>query len=377
MFNVYTIPTKYLYGVTDDNFVISVQEGVDPVDKNHIMNWLSEWERLCNNTYSNKKYCGTILPIHITWNTKKIIQQDHFILDSNAIDLLNKNQLVVVFDMTQDSITNERLKIIHNTIAKYNIDYNSCVIANNYDLNFNNIRTAKFEHGLYFIPAFDKSIEQKILSSVNRPKKILSFCTKFSYLNQRYDMCRLLDKYNLREGNIITAPIIAEPKNQFELSLPWVYDHDNYKNIIVNLPKFNKAFTETYVSLILETFASKTNHGIDISEKTTNAIRHYHPFIMHSAPGSINYLQSLGYKTFNKWWDESYDNINDNNLRRRAIIKILQNINNMTVNQLQDMYVDMIPTLTHNADYHRNFMSNIEYLKPLLFQVEQCFANKR
>ena len=31
------------------------------------------------------------------------------------------------------------------------------------------------------------------------------------------------------------------------------------------------------------------------------------PFVMVNGHGSISKLKELGFKTFDKWWDESYD----------------------------------------------------------------------
>ena len=52
---------------------------------------------------------------------------------------------------------------------------------------------------------------------------------------------------------------------------------------------------------------------IFISEKTWKPIMVGHPFIMVGNKNNLKFLKDLGYKTFDKWIDESYDDIEDEN----------------------------------------------------------------
>ena len=54
-----------------------------------------------------------------------------------------------------------------------------------------------------------------------------------------------------------------------------------------------------------------------------------HPFIVVASPKYLDYLKKLGFKTFNKWWDESYDNIIDENKRKQKIKEIIFQMNYM------------------------------------------------
>ena len=46
------------------------------------------------------------------------------------------------------------------------------------------------------------------------------------------------------------------------------------------------------------------------------------------------YLKKLGYKTFDKWWDESYDNELDLDIRLNMIIQILKDLSEKTEKEL-------------------------------------------
>ena len=49
-----------------------------------------------------------------------------------------------------------------------------------------------------------------------------------------------------------------------------------------------------------------------------------HPFIMYGQPRSLEYLKTLGFKTFPNIFDESYDTITDTNKRQEKIIEQIQ-----------------------------------------------------
>ena len=64
------------------------------------------------------------------------------------------------------------------------------------------------------------------------------------------------------------------------------------------------------------------------------------PFILASTPGSLQYLRDYGFETFSTVFDESYDNILDPVDRLKAIVKIMQEIvelSNDKILQLQEI----------------------------------------
>ena len=52
------------------------------------------------------------------------------------------------------------------------------------------------------------------------------------------------------------------------------------------------------------------------------AIDYCKPFVINGDKGTLKYLHSIGFKTFDKWWDESYDEIKDGWERFDAILKL-------------------------------------------------------
>ena len=79
------------------------------------------------------------------------------------------------------------------------------------------------------------------------------------------------------------------------------------------------------VNIVVETmpFDSRT---LFISEKTWKPVAACRPFVIFGNCGTLRKLRKLGYKTFGKWWDESYDEIKDPNERLKACWQTLDQI---------------------------------------------------
>jgi len=86
----------------------------------------------------------------------------------------------------------------------------------------------------------------------------------------------------------------------------------------------------------------------NFSEKTVDTIRLGKPFILVAPYRTLSLLKQLGFKTFDKWWDESYDMQINPEKRLRKIIKVIDKISNLSYNELNTMYRDMRPVLEHN-----------------------------
>ena len=82
-------------------------------------------------------------------------------------------------------------------------------------------------------------------------------------------------------------------------------------------------YQSTNVEVILETLFDDTRWHL--TEKTFRALAVGQPFILCSTPGSLKYLRSYGFETFDRCWDESYDTIVDPLQRLTAIVELMKN----------------------------------------------------
>jgi hypothetical protein len=63
---------------------------------------------------------------------------------------------------------------------------------------------------------------------------------------------------------------------------------------------------------------------------------------------NLEYLKSYGFQTFDQWWDESYDHIEDPVMRIQAVTEVVEYISSLTLGQLTAMLHEMAPVLEHN-----------------------------
>lgn len=122
---------------------------------------------------------------------------------------------------------------------------------------------------------------------------------------------------------------------------------DEYVFIDMNTnPK--KFYEESFCAIVNETrFAEPTQL---LTEKIMYAMLNHRPFIIVGPPHSLKYMRNWGWKTFDNWFDESYDNEECHYRRLEKILKLIDHIGSMTLNDLRNMYSDMIPILKHNSN---------------------------
>lgn len=111
--------------------------------------------------------------------------------------------------------------------------------------------------------------------------------------------------------------------------LPISWDNsNNLENPNEKVNRFNdEVVLNSWLTIVSETHFNDKQGTVFLSEKTFKAIASYHPFIILGSKESLKELRKLGYYTFDRYIDESYDEL-DNIDRMDAIIKELYNIIN-------------------------------------------------
>jgi hypothetical protein len=109
-----------------------------------------------------------------------------------------------------------------------------------------------------------------------------------------------------------------------------------------------KQCMESFLFVVTETeFWTNKCH---LTEKIFKPIISEMPFVLLGPPGNLLYFRSHGFKTFNNWWDESYDDIIDPVDRLLAVNKVIKDICAMPHSELESMLKDMAPTLKANRE---------------------------
>ena len=312
----------------------------------------------------------------------------YFVGDSNSpnsfneLEFTNSNHLKLrnlILDKVQTFFTEENIEVTVNC-CEYNI---TKYISNNYKhlklqcLDFQN-QTESLSYNHNSLPFdYKKEIKYKFWSSTNRftNHRHLLMCYladksgKYSWPFYCNDICQdipwlgklpwdylkngnnILNQSNFFIDTKINKIIIDDHKNPRTANFPWTWDG--------NLENFLTSFEDCFLALVTESVFFQPT--ATITEKTFNSMVTLTPFIMIGAPFTLKYLKELGFKTFNQWWDESYDIETDHAERLLKIFKLIDYISNMPSDQLQNLYKEMHSVL----DWNRNHLLSL-YSKDII-----------
>jgi hypothetical protein len=102
----------------------------------------------------------------------------------------------------------------------------------------------------------------------------------------------------------------------------------------------------TFMSVVSET--EFVQHISFFSEKIYKPLVIGHPFIINGSPHLIKRLRDEGFKTFDRWWDESYDEETLVATRVKKIIDIIVKLSQLSDSALVSIRQEMRDTLMHN-----------------------------
>jgi hypothetical protein len=202
--------------------------------------------------------------------------------------------------------------------------------------------------------------QRTITKSFISPNRIIGGKRK-----HRVDLMHLILERNITNAHISfpeVCPVegihirdIAKPEQRAAFAaagLPWNFsgetDHPMHS---CWLSLFDES-AESLAYLVTETVATGRRHHL--TEKTFKPICMQMPFVLVSTAGSLQYLRSYGFKTFDSVWDESYDLEIDDTKRLVMIADVLKQLDSMSVQQRQDLYRAAIPIVQHNYNHFYN-----------------------
>ena len=123
-----------------------------------------------------------------------------------------------------------------------------------------------------------------------------------------------------------------------------------------DLPFQIKHYDSTFVSIVMCAFPHE--NACHLHSSTFNPIYCGHPVIQYGPVGHIAEMKKRGFKTFDKWWDESYDKVEDDWERLKVIFDVVETLSKKSPNEMLKMYIDMKDILQYNSDliyyYHVN-----------------------
>jgi hypothetical protein len=96
-----------------------------------------------------------------------------------------------------------------------------------------------------------------------------------------------------------------------------------------------------------------------------------HPIIQFGPLHSLREMKERGFKTFDKWWDESYDDESNGWKRFQKVMDITLKLSKLSYQEMLEMYIDMKDVLQHNVDNITNYNTKQVIYDKILNKLEQ------
>lgn len=117
-----------------------------------------------------------------------------------------------------------------------------------------------------------------------------------------------------------------------------------------------KLYTDFFVEIVCETYC--LGRSFYPTEKIWRPIMCLTPFMIQGPVDFLKNLKLLGFKTFDNFWDESYDE--DGFYGINTIKQNLKNLSQLSIKDLEKIYSDMMPILKHNREVFMK-MTNLSW----------------
>ena len=171
----------------------------------------------------------------------------------------------------------------------------------------------------------------------------------FLYLNKqpREHRVKLYDRL-LNEGILSNSLYTNWPNRKLppEYELPWAQDYPEYGR---DQDLYEKPYNDSAYSIVSETNDNDTD--VFMTEKIWKPIIAQQVFIVHGNHLYLQKLREMGFKTFNTYFNESYDLENDRNKKIDAIVSLCKDQRHREWN---DLYHKTIALRQHNHDMFFN-----------------------
>ena len=341
----------------------------------------------------------------------KLYGLDKLTFSKKSLDLVrdNKNCVITILDWREGSyrLPNEVITFFNNFIETNNLKKTDLFVINNdFQITSNqpNCKFSLLTFPWYVLIGFD----DRLCTPIDSTGREMSFTTA----DEAFDAYSTIRKYKFlsynRNSNRLHRPyVISKLYNDDILkdSLVSLYEsralseYDNVLKTINNLEfetlKFSKEDREILKKFVDESYPLKLDHDdattcargdnqistkehflnsyfnivcetschseyTFITEKTLRPVINLQPFIIFGNPYTLVELQNLGFKTFNKWIDESYDTESDTNKRFEMAYAEVKRLSEMDIDEIHELYYEMFDVLEHNFNRLVSIYKNYE-----------------
>lgn len=259
---------------------------------------------------------------------------------------LRTSNTFVIFDATFEGFSQESKPLIASltySAKKYSIDpkrvflFTGNFLDDSQDINVVPIFTLDLEwswggHTLEFNKSKENCVNnyEKIVLSLSRRNRPLRVMAHFALSNSSIrDHCvisqdRLAPGATISEDTLTKLNLSEADWEKFKTSLPLIADEDNFH---INAPfdPLPVLHSKTLFSIVNETLINNYNNtSLFFSEKLLKPIMNYQPMLIYGQPGINKKISMLGFKTYEQYFDLSFDDEQDDVIRYKKLLSTVE-----------------------------------------------------
>jgi hypothetical protein len=172
------------------------------------------------------------------------------------------------------------------------------------------------------------NFEYNYFSSLNRRKRKYRAISTFLLCQEDISNNALLSHDVITDLDVTEwlSEYDSKKVSTWQASLPLTIDRQDFNqgHKWVDTIPYSHIHHQTLFQLVNETEAEhKNNTAFFYTEKTFKPIENFQPFIIYGQPGANTYLNTVGYNTYDEWFDLAFDSEEDHVLRFKKIIDVL------------------------------------------------------
>lgn len=307
------------------------------------------------------------------------------IVPANILEKIKRKEVFLILDNGLEHFYECADAIYKDVVIKFNIPAEQVIFLSAVPTMYKHVanlanRLQLPEIKVDWFSCFEASGQDAAIKGITALPKKKKYSKKFLNLNRRWRLHRPLLITLLKARNLLDAGHISFAPSDDNQTWNSVYTRlqhihsDNVKikqlldnNIDVQqLPPMyldttdlvtnrathettiSKYYVDTYFSIVNETTYYENTPFL--SEKIFKTIGMGHPFILATAPNSLQYLKQLGYKTYAPFINETYDTIQDPGDRMLAILDEVERLCSLSKNDLKQWLHQVRPIAKQNRN---------------------------
>jgi hypothetical protein len=370
------------------------------------------FESKCEFKTFDQYQCGqpgvVIIGLHGGWNEQKLaLITNWFASDANRLKAFNDPMCQIIIDYSEEGFAEEVFVDLNDWIAKHGLVDRVLYVSSTCNVESLYFKWCKkkrlpiamkcawygfFANWINFNQRYRDKPELGIPMASWQPGT-----NRFMSLNRRpyphrIYLTTLLEHFKLIEHGAVSMPKHFEEKDinwgdtDFDLPYQWQQLKDRCNGYV---DKFDSSFNSLYnkLPLIADTDRFDINYALDLNntlydiypvnlvtetlfftdsifptEKIFKPMMHGQIFLLAGAPGFLRQLRDFGFKTFDEFIDESYDDIDDPIERGIALMQTLTSIVKLSDHEFSTLLDKCKIIVEHN----RRLLTNKEFMDRLI-----------